>query len=301
MIFKIIKKMTFIGKLKKDRAENFLRIIIKIDEFFWRARLFFFSTILGKKSKISKALDDLRNFGVAVVPNFYTENKASEIKSKCLDLLDQSERLGISTANQRYSSWRINSSKDDRIDVEKVSNQIKIKGIHKINKYFKSIGRDFKTNLITLAYHLSLSKPYLIYNFYHDGKSDYNIFVEEGKKTETIAGVLHIDSYLHELRMCVALEDVTKENGPTLCYKNSMSLNAIKENHLNIALEKFKFHNDKNIGHYVNNEKIKHLENNAQKVYVTAKKGDLVLLDLKNAHCQSLLKKGERHLLWFFF
>ena len=41
--------MTFIGKLKKDRAENFLRIIIKIDEFFWRARLFFFFNNIGEK------------------------------------------------------------------------------------------------------------------------------------------------------------------------------------------------------------------------------------------------------------
>ena len=284
IIERIVNKMSFIKKLKQDKAKNFLRIIIKIDEFFWRTRLLFFSTILGKKSKSSRALDDLKNFGVAVVPNFYTEKKVSEIKSKCLDLLDQ-----------------LNSSKDDRIDIEKVPNQIKIKGLHKINKYFKSIGRDFKTSLITLAYHLSLSKPYLIYNFYHDGKSDHNIFGEEGKKTETIAGILHIDSYLHQLRMCVALEDVTKENGPTLCYKNSMNLNVIKENHLNIALERFKFHNDKNIGHHINDEKMKHLENNTQKVYITAKKGDLILLDLKTAHCQTLLKKGERHLLWFFF
>ena len=39
------------------------------------------------------------------------------------------------------------------------------------------------------------------------------------EQSETIAGRPHIDFYLHKLRMCLALEDVKKNNGPTVCYK----------------------------------------------------------------------------------
>ena len=72
--------------------------------------------------------------------------------------------------------------------------------------------------------------------------------------------------------MCLALEDVKNNNGPTVCYKNSMNLNFIKENHLNQALEDFNFHKNKDISHFVSDDKIKSLEEQSEKYFITAKK-----------------------------
>lgn len=285
MIFKIVNKLNFIKRLNKKRAVSIINLIIALDEILWRIRLSIFIFVLGKKNEFGKALFDLRKTGVAIIPNFYSDQKVEGIKKKCLTLMNE-----------------ISKNEIDKIDIEKVTNQIKIKGLHKLNKFFRDIGRDIKMSIITMAYHFSISRPYLIYNLFHDGTISHPIFLDNQKaKSETIAGTPHVDFYLHKLRICLALENVNDQNGPTVCYKNSMHLNFIKENHLNLALENFEFHNDKNRGHYVNEEKIKNLENNSKKFYVTANKGDLILIDLKTVHHQTPLKQGERHFLWFYF
>ena len=51
----------------------------------------------------------------------------------------------------------------------------------------------------------------------------------------------------------------------------------------------------------INNEKLKSLEEKTDKISVTGNKGDLFLLDLKTVHAASLLEKGQRHILWFYF
>jgi len=285
MIYKLVDKLSFIRSLKKKRATFFLNLIISADEVFWRIRLFIFILILGKRNKFGKALYELRKTGIGIIPNFYTDQKVSDIKKECLNLMD-----------------KLSENRIDKINIELVSNQIKIKGLHEVNKFFQSIGRDIKNSIINFAYHVWFSKPYLIYNLFHDGKFNHPIFLNKKKeKSETIAGKPHVDLFLHQLRMCLALEDVKETNGPTVCYKNSMNLEFIKENHLNLALEQFNFNQDKNLGHYVNENKIGNLENYSEKHLVTANKGDLILIDLKTVHNQTPLTEGERHFLWFYF
>ena len=75
----------------------------------------------------------------------------------------------------------------------------------------------------------------------------------------------------------------------------------MKKNHLNIFLERFGFDVRKESGHNLNKEDLDYLEENSEKVKITCKKGDLILLDLKSAHYQSILKKKERHILWHYF
>jgi hypothetical protein len=285
MIFRIVNKLNFIKNLNKKKAVSVINVIIALDEILWRIRLAIFILFLGKKNKFGKALFELRKTGVAIIPNFYSDQKVSIIKKECFNLMDQ-----------------ISENKINEPNIEKVSNQIKIKGLNELNKFFRDIGRDIKMSIITIAYHLAISRPYLIYNLFHDGTCSHPIFLKDKKtESETIAGVPHIDLYLHKLRICLALENVNNQNGPTVCYKNSMHLNFIKENHLNLALEKFEFHNDKYSGHYVNEDKINKLENNSEKFRITANKGDLILIDLKTVHHQTPLKQGERHFLWFYF
>ena len=80
-----------------------------------------------------------------------------------------------------------------------------------------------------------------------------------------------------------------------------MSLNEIKQNHLNLLLERFDFKTNPGGSTMINNEKLKSLEEKTDKISVTGNKGDLFLLDLKTVHAASLLEKGQRHILWFYF
>ena len=80
-----------------------------------------------------------------------------------------------------------------------------------------------------------------------------------------------------------------------------MHLDKIKQNHLNLLLEQFKFEPEEGGGHFVNEEKIKFLEEKTDKIYAVGNKGDLLLIDLKTAHRQTSLKKGQRHILWFYY
>ena len=285
MIFRLIKKTNLIQNFSLATARTSLKFLISLDEFFWNLRLSTFIFFLGKSSNVGKALYTLKKTGIAVIPDYYSNKKVDEIKKECVSLLDE-----------------LVENNNSQLTTEKVSNQIKVKGLHTINTFFKNIGRNLKTSIITLAYHVSVSRPFLIYNLFHDGNFKHPVFSDKKKEqSETIAGRPHIDFYLHKLRMCLALEDVKNNNGPTVCYKNSMNLNFIKENHLNQALEDFNFHKNKDISHFVSDDKIKSLEEQSEKYFITAKKGDLILIDLKTVHNQTNLLKGERHLLWFYF
>ena len=51
-----------------------------------------------------------------------------------------------------------------------------------------------------------------------------------------------------------------------------MNLNFIKENHLNQALEDFKFNKNKDIGHFVSDDKIKSLEEQSESILLSAKR-----------------------------
>ena len=295
MLKKIINKSNFIKKLPRRLAKNILSTIINIDELFWKFRIIVFILIFGRKNRIGKALSDLKKTGIAIIPKFYSEDKVLKIKEECIKQLDRLpiEKLGNSENIQ-------NLLLENNLRVERAKGQIKLKGLHYINLFFKKIGRDFSTNLITLAYHFYLSKPFLIYNLVHDGSFNHKA-VPGISGSELISGKLHVDLYVHELRCGIVLDDIKKENGPTLCYKNSMYLDQIKQNHLNLLLEQFNFEPESGGSHFVNEEKIKFLEEKADKIYAVGNKGDLLLIDLKTVHSQIPLKKGQRHILWFYY
>ena len=80
-----------------------------------------------------------------------------------------------------------------------------------------------------------------------------------------------------------------------------MHLKEIKRNHLNMALEKFNFEPESGGGHNITNDKLKFLEAKVDKIYVTCKKGDLLLMDLKSVHLATSLKSGQRHILWYYY
>ena len=115
-----------------------------------------------------------------------------------------------------------------------------------------------------------------------------------------IAGQPHVDMQFHSLRCALALDHINDDNGPTIIFKKSMKTKKIKKNHINIFLEKFGFDIKNESGHNLNDDDLQYLEKCSKKIKITCKKGDLILLDLKSAHYQSILKRGQRHLLWHY-
>ena len=85
-----------------------------------------------------------------------------------------------------------------------------------------------------------------------------------------------------------------------LFLKNQWKKKKIKKNHVNIFLKQFDFDIKNESGHNLSENDLQYLEKNSQKIKITCKKGDLILLDLKSAHYQSTLKRGQRHILWHF-
>ena len=293
MIYKIIVRLNFIKKLPKNFAKKILLFLITFDELFWKIRMLFFILFLGKKSKIGKALSDLKENGIAIIPNFYQIEKVKKIKENCIQQLDY-----LPIEKLKGDQHIHNLSVNEHLFVEKLKGQIKLKGLQKVNFFFQKIGTDIKSKIIILAYHCSLSRPLLIYNLVHDGSFRHPAF-SEASGDSMIAGKPHVDLFVHQLRIALALDDINEENGPTVYYKKSMNLDHIKENHSNLILEQFGFRGTEGGGHFVNSEKVKLIQKN--KFQVIAKQGDLILMDLKSVHHQTPLKKGQRHILWYYY
>ena len=115
-----------------------------------------------------------------------------------------------------------------------------------------------------------------------------------------IAGQPHIDMSTHTLRCALAIENIEEHNGPTIVFKRSMKMKKLKKNYTNIFLETFGFNTKNESGHNLDSNDITYLEKNSERTKVVCKKGDLVLIDLKTAHYQSTLNRGQRHILWHY-
>ncbi len=145
-----------------------------------------------------------------------------------------------------------------------------------------------------------LKAIYSTYSFKNPKISWMESFTSSMSKNQLIfAGHPHIDSYRHQLKFVIALEDVSKNNGPTsylastqffnfdllLCY----FLTWIYEKR--IVKGQKQFLPKKIIRDYLINKKSLFL----------MKKGDLSIFDSRGIHHGSLIESGERHLLWFYF
>lgn len=285
--------MRFIRKVPKPLSKILFKTFIIFDEVFWKLRIKSSLLIFGKKSQIGEVLEHLENNGYAVFSQFYDNKKIEEIKKECLKILDQLPAKKIKS-EETIQNLILSSG----LNVEKLKESIKIKGLDKFNTFFKDMSKNSRLKKITSVYQLS-SNPLLAYNLVHDGSYNHPaISKSTGKKM--IAGQPHIDMSLHSLRCALALENIESDNGPTVVFKKSMGMKKLKKNHLNIFFERFGFDTNGETGHNLDNNDIQYLEKNSEKKKVVCKKGDLVLIDLKTAHFQSILKKGQRHLIWYY-
>ena len=295
MIHKIVNKnrMNFLKKFPRSVALIFFKSIIIIDEIFWTLRMKISIIFFGKKSEIGRVLDKLNTDGYAIFEKYYNDEQIDKIKNECTKLLD------VLPAQKINSQEKIeNLVLSNGLVVEKLKESIKIKGLNKFNSFFDNISKNVKINKISNIYQLT-SSPILIYNLVHDGKYSHPaVSCDTGKIM--IAGQPHIDMSTHTLRCGLALENIYEHRGPTIVFRKSMKMKKLKKNYINILLETFGFTTRNESGHNLNNEDIKYLEKNSEKIKIVCKKGDLVLIDLKTAHYQSTLSKGQRHILWHY-
>ena len=113
------------------------------------------------------------------------------------------------------------------------------------------------------------------------------------------AGHPHIDSYRHQLKFVIAMENVTIQNGPTeyLGGTQQFNIDILLSYFLTWIYEKRIVRGKKQ---FLPKKIIKYY-NSKQKELITMKKGDLSIFDSRGIHRGSEIKKGERHLLWFYF
>jgi hypothetical protein len=294
MISHLVQKMTLFKKLPKVIVKPIFKVLILFDEIFWNFRIAIFLLFTGKASKLGSAIYQLKENGYAIFEDFYNYDDADKIKKHCIKILDD---LPIKDLNT--SDYIPNLALPNGLRVEKLKGSIKIKDLDQTDSFFKEISNNLKIKIIKTIYQLAWWRPILIYNLVHDGTFKHPIMSNPiGEKM--ISGQPHIDLQFHSLRCALALDNINEDNGPTIIYRRSMKKKKIKKNHLNIFLEKFGFDTNNESGHNLNKDDLQYLEENSQKVKITCKKGDLILLDLKSAHYQSILKKGQRHILWYY-
>lgn len=291
MIEKIINKMVFLKKTPRNFTKLILNFFIIFDEFFWKLRVNYFLIFSKKKNQLHYVFKELKNNGYAIFERFYDEKTTNIIKENCLNEINNLPANKISNIETISNLILPNG-----LRLEKLNESIKLKGLNKLNPFFSNITNNYFFKKICWIYQLNLDST-LIYNLVHDGSFKHSIFSDKISK-KMIAGQPHIDNGIHGLRLALALEDIDANNGPTVIFKGSMKMKKIKKNHTNVLLESFGFISDKESGHNLNEKDIEYLEQNCEKTEIICKKGDLVLIDLKSAHYQQILKKGQRHILW---
>ena len=285
--------MSFFKKLPKIIVKPIFKVLILFDEIFWNFRIAIFLLFVGKASKLGSTIYQLKENGYAVFENYYNDNYANKIKQNCIKILDD-----LPTKELNTDDYIPNLILPNGLRVEKLRGSIKIKGLDQTDSFFKEISNNLKIKIIAAIYQLTW-RPFLIYNLVHDGTFKHPSMSNsvEGKM---IAGQPHVDLQFHSLRCALALDNINEDNGPTIVFRKSMKKKRIKKKHVNIFLEKFGFDINSENANDLSKDDLQYLEENSQKVKITCKKGDLILLDLKSAHYQSILKKGHRHILWHY-
>ena len=234
MIYKILFKLKFLSKLSQNIAKPLFSTIIYLDHKFLKFRIFLISIFLRKDNKVKIALKDLRENGVAIINNFYSEKEIDEIKKECNSVLDKIP-LEKATNTEYIQAASVNID-NSTIYLEKLGKSIKIKGLNFLNNFFNKIGKKLELNLITLTYHLNSNKPYVLYNVTHNGNATHPILKDYSKNEtkEAIAGKPHVDLFIHKLRCFVALNDINSDNGATIYYDKSNNSKVLKKYHLNL-------------------------------------------------------------------
>ena len=265
------------------------------DELSWKIRINIIIILLFFKPNHKKIFQDLKNHGVAVVNGYFSNEDISNILSLCEEEINKLEKNQDLKEILEVDNLVLNNG----VRVEKYYNTIKIKNIGNSNLNLKKFAKkDFILNLLISFYQFKINlSPYLLYSYTHDGNTNF-LAAKSHYKDKMIAGEFHADSYKHYIKAYIPLKDVDEENGPLTIFKSSMYDKKIQASLNNIYLVEKGILNIRN-PHVIENESIE--GGRFEKFVANNKKCDLVIFDTRNIHYASVLKKGERKILWYYY
>ena len=270
-----------------------------LGEWLWKLRLSIIILLIGKKNNLGKALNGLKTKGYYVFDNYYSNQEVEQIKESChfqLNLIPDSY-LSKYNVDDYIENLDI---EENNISIERMSGSIKLKKINQTGNYLKKISQNFFLLSLSLIQQCKLAKKaLLIFSLSHDGSFKNDKVPGSVSDKNNIASRMHFDTYYHSLKAYVALEDITEDNGPFAYLEGSSTDHSLNENYLGSARVNHNLKSDIQKPHEISeNFKNKYKD---KIFYGNQKKGDLVIMDTKGIHFASMLKKGQRELLWFYY
>ncbi|MAH97754.1 MAG: hypothetical protein CMA12_00180 [Euryarchaeota archaeon] len=270
-----------------------------LSEWLWKLRLSSIIFLIGKKSNLGKALNGLRTKGYYVFDGYYSNHEVEQIKENCHYQLNSipSSYLSKYDCNDYIENLEI---KEKDISIERMSGSIKLKKINQTGNYLNKISQNFFLLSLSIIQQFKLAKKaLLIFSLSHDGSFKNEKVPGSVSEKNNIASAMHFDTYYHSLKAYVALEDIYQENGPFAYLEGSSTDNSLNKNYLGSARVNHDLKSDIHKPHEISeNFKNKYKD---KIFYGNQKKGDLVIMDTKGIHFASILKKGQRELLWFYY
>jgi len=220
------------------------------------------SSFNGLNEKERKILEQLIQDGVAIVPNFFSNDE-------CTKIIESFEGL-----DEKYAKYR----EDKRIF-----------GIQCLSKIHKEL---FYEN----EFCKKIATAYLGEDVYLQTTMAAKIEPKEDIKYGS-GGGWHRDSFSRQFKAIAYLNDVDIDNGPFMYIKGSHTLESIKK--VLFQLKRDTYPGDYR---YSENEieKIKEILNK-DITYFTAPKGTLVLADIRGLHTGMPIKSGVRYSIFNYY
>ena len=230
-----------------------------------RYSLFYIITFF-LRGEIRKISLSLYHEGYYLYKNFYDKNKIRDLKN---NLSDESSDLikDLSYENKSFKKFSLNEKKQSIIYLFE-SNLFKIINFIITSKY---------TKIPSVKY--SINKKI------------------DSEEQHDVASHAHFDSYLHETKVLIALDDINENNGPTLFLPRSG----------NFKLKYFKqyFVSWLKVNNLINQNKTNLIGlselNKKSVIKFCLKQGDAIIFDSRFLHRASHITEGERKVLWLYY
>ena len=186
--------------------------------------------------------------------------------------------------------------------------QVRIRHVDKYLSLLKRFSSDIYLIIFNFIFSGKLQLPSLMYTLNHDGTYKHPTLT--GKSTNPYGGTWHLDQWHHQLKCLFLMTDVNETNGGTEIMEKSSAFNlssypAYKKQYLASRLgSKYKMYL-KSIGigknDFYNHDYISALSERKNKIFITGKKGDLILFDTRSYHKAPKIRAGVREILWYYF
>ena len=219
--------------------------------------------------RYGKLLREVKSKGYSILPSYYSESDIDTIKDEIKKTLNERE------VNKIY--------------VQEMPGSFRMKRMEKHSLSIKAMTQNFFWVLINFLYSLKLTVPVTMYSETKVTEKGMSLFAQQP----------HFDLFIHQLKIIIALDDVTESNGPTriLPYSLKFNFSLLKTYFKSFMTLK----DDLNDRVFISNLKYENLLKNKKEVKVLLKKGDVVFFDSRVVHRASPVLEGERKLLWFYF